>query len=111
MTEWIKYDGTNPPTDTTKHVIWEWIVSSHVHPHYTTTWLAGWARDKRVPDNFRRYAYIDPYKEPLPKCWCGASVKIGADSTGYGVSCRDRHGIFGFPTEAEARENWRKLRA
>lgn len=61
---WVKYTGDNPPTDTSKHVLWQGSKESTYHmragrPCSTDTaysGLLGW-----------RWCYVDPYVEPEPE--------------------------------------------
>lgn len=106
--EWIEYDGMNPPTDTTRHVLWEYEVGGGVV--YSAIWRAVWRKDKKVPNNYLRYMYIEPYQPPLPTCAvCGKRPIVFIGNVVVRAGCME-HGYGVGTTEAEACENWRKMR-
>ena len=71
---WTEYDPNNPPTDTSKHVLWE------VEHANGETGAISWAKDSghRVPLAIaKRWLYIEPYVKPEPelaRCGCGGEA-------------------------------------
>ncbi len=56
---WIKYTGDNPPTNTSKDVRWRVTGRHHIHS------LAGESKEEHhVPETAVAYQYLEPYKEP-----------------------------------------------
>jgi len=62
MSEWVTYTGDNPPTDATKHVVWECLNGRIVgYPASATN------ADNRIPAHGQRYQYIDASTPPTPE--------------------------------------------
>ena len=60
MSEWIKYTGDNPPTDTSRglHMWWMRSVENYWSPGWNPVWLG---------NGLVAYKYHDPYVEPEPE--------------------------------------------
>lgn len=110
-TRWYTPEVDGPPTDTSKWLIGEWRHGSCTA--YKPGWYnVGWG-------SLVRYTYLDPppAEEPLPKCWCGGEMKPDLvtieDEDRWAMVCQECS-IVGpsssTDSEADARENWRKLR-
>ncbi len=83
MNEWTKYDGTNPPTDKSKHVLWE--CESVTRDLYTTCSTCSRWDSRGVPVNAKRYMLIEPYTPPVEyRCpVCGGEMGGWYDGEKY----------------------------
>ena len=66
MSEWVKYDGTNPPTDTSKHVFLQF--NNHVYAMRAGVWTEPAFHEYcfAVAAKPVRWCYLDPV-EPEPE--------------------------------------------
>jgi hypothetical protein len=101
MNEWTVYDGTNPPTDTSKHVLWE------VEYPNGELGTISWAKDSahRSPlSTAKRWKYIEPYQPELLPCRCGGEA-YSAGGLSERIGCENACGIY-----IEGRSNTEAIR-
>lgn len=105
---WYTIAKNGAPTDASKHVLWQ------LEDGTVKVWAKGhWEPDRHLAPG-RYYTYITPYEpveEPLPKCGvCNGRAGTWKSNGGY-VRCGCHlHGDAHGSTEAQAQDNWRKMR-
>lgn len=105
--EWIRYDGTNSPMDTTKDLTVKYMCG-----RYRFFESGNWeTRDVALIEG-DAYRLSEPYEPPLPICAvCGKRPIVygNLNEDIIRVGCME-HGCAIGKTVTEASENWRKMR-
>jgi hypothetical protein len=110
MNEWTVYDGTNPPTDTSKPIQMSWHVVG-VRTYEAGKWKQSWDMDgNEIRGKLNAYRYLDtkPYPpEPeLVPCRCGGEAKERMCGSYTRITCQICFCNVEAPTKPEAIRMW-----
>ena len=117
MSEWIKYDGSNPPTDRTKDV--RWMINPQ--RNWYVTCYAGHAN--AIPSGASAWQYLDPFFAPEPETpdvvwisgwnlpdgeghWVREEIIPGSGRTRYRRCVEKRIGRFNGAWQCECGASW-----